>query len=168
MGSTRGSTGRTGRSRSCPGGRRSRARGSRAAPRWPPPRRERLSSRPRSASAWPSSASSGRSPWARGGRPRGHPPSACVEASRTMNLDVSAPVLEARDLHVWFDLDDGGKLHAVQGVSFALAQGERFGLVGESGCGKTTTILALMGLLPPSATVSGEVSVGGVDILSGG
>jgi peptide/nickel transport system ATP-binding protein len=77
-------------------------------------------------------------------------------------------VLEVRDLHVWFDLDHGGRLHAVQGVSFDLSQGERFGLVGESGCGKTTTILALMGLLPPSATVSGEVRIGGQDILSGG
>ena len=85
-----------------------------------------------------------------------------------MNLGGHPPVLEAQDVHVWFDLDHGGKLHAVQGVSFDLAQGERFGLVGESGCGKTTTILALMGLLPPSATVSGQVRIDGQDILSGG
>jgi peptide/nickel transport system ATP-binding protein len=78
------------------------------------------------------------------------------------------PVLEARDLHVWFDLPDGGRLHAVQGVSFDLDGGERFGLVGESGCGKTTTILALMGLLPSSATVSGQVLMDGNDILAGG
>src|SRR5436189_2824980 len=81
---------------------------------------------------------------------------------------VGSSVLEVKDLHVWFDLDEGGKLHAVQGVSFDLAKGERFGLVGESGCGKTTTSLARMGLLPPSATVSGEVRVDGRDILSGG
>ncbi|MDP9343609.1 MAG: ABC transporter ATP-binding protein [Actinomycetota bacterium] len=77
-------------------------------------------------------------------------------------------VLEIRDLHVWFDLEGGTTLHAVQGVSFGLEPGERFGLVGESGCGKTTTILAAMGLLPPSAAVSGEVRVRGQDILPGG
>jgi peptide/nickel transport system ATP-binding protein len=77
-------------------------------------------------------------------------------------------VLEVRDLHVSFDLPGGGTLRAVQGVAFDLRAGERFGLVGESGCGKTTTILALMGLLPPTAAVSGEVRVGGRDILAGG
>ena len=54
-----------------------------------------------------------------------------------------------------------GELHAVQGVSFDLDAGERVGLVGESGCGKTTTILAILGLLPPSATVAGEVLLDG-------
>jgi oligopeptide/dipeptide ABC transporter ATP-binding protein len=73
-----------------------------------------------------------------------------------------------RDLHVWFDLGMGEELHAVQGASFALETGERFGLVGESGCGKTTTILALMGLLPSSASVAGQVLLDGQDILSGG
>ena len=50
---------------------------------------------------------------------------------------MSAPLLEVEDLHVWFDLEGGGELHAVQGVSFGLEPGERMGLVGESGCGKT-------------------------------
>lgn len=81
---------------------------------------------------------------------------------------MSAPVLDVRDLHVWFDLEDGGLLHAVQGVSFSLEAGQRYGLVGESGCGKTTTILGVMGLLPSSATVSGEVRLDGVDIIGGG
>jgi len=80
---------------------------------------------------------------------------------------VSA-LLETQDLHVWFDLPRGGTLHAVQGVSLELDRGERLGLVGESGCGKTTTALALMGLLPPSATVSGRVLLNGVDIMRGG
>jgi peptide/nickel transport system ATP-binding protein len=78
------------------------------------------------------------------------------------------PRLEVRDLHVWFDLPRGGELHAVQGVSFALDEGERLGLVGESGCGKTTSMLAVMGLLPPSASVRGQVLVDGVDIMAGG
>ena len=77
-------------------------------------------------------------------------------------------LLEVQDLHVWFDLERGGELHAVQGVTFELAAGERFGLVGESGCGKTTTILALMGLLPPSATVAGEVVLDGENVLARG
>ncbi len=78
-------------------------------------------------------------------------------------------LLEVDDLHVWFDLPrTAGELHAVQGVSFGLDAGERFGLVGESGCGKTTTILALMGLLPSTAQVSGRVLLDGNDILAGG
>ena len=77
-------------------------------------------------------------------------------------------LLEADDLNVWFDLPHGGRLHAVQGVSFDVAQGERLGLVGESGCGKTTALLALMGLLPPNAVVAGTVTVSGAEILAGG
>jgi peptide/nickel transport system ATP-binding protein len=79
---------------------------------------------------------------------------------------MSAPILEAEGLHVWFDLPDGKELHAVQGISFALQPGERLGLVGESGCGKTTAILALMGLLPPSASVAGHVRLLGEDLLT--
>jgi peptide/nickel transport system ATP-binding protein len=81
---------------------------------------------------------------------------------------VSAPVLKVEGLHVWFELERGGELHAVQGVDFSLQPGERFGLVGESGCGKTTTILALMGLLPPSASVAGRVLLDGEDLLARG
>jgi oligopeptide/dipeptide ABC transporter ATP-binding protein len=81
---------------------------------------------------------------------------------------VSTPLLQVEDLHVWFDLADGGELHAVQGVGLSLEPGERLGLVGESGCGKTTTALAIMGLLPPSASVAGRVLVDGQDILAGG
>ena len=77
------------------------------------------------------------------------------------------PVLRVEDLHVWFDLP-GGELHAVQGVGFELQAGERLGLVGESGCGKTTTILAVMGLLPPNASVAGRVHLDDCDILEGG
>jgi peptide/nickel transport system ATP-binding protein len=81
---------------------------------------------------------------------------------------VTAPLLQVEDLHVWFDLEDGGELHAVQGVNLSLEPGERLGLVGESGCGKTTTALAIMGLLPSSASVSGRVLLHGEDILAGG
>ena len=81
---------------------------------------------------------------------------------------MSTPILAVEDLHVWFDLEGGGELHAVQGVSLSLEPGERLGLVGESGCGKTTTALAIMGLLPPSASVAGRVLIDGRDILAGG
>src|SRR5207248_8024415 len=89
-------------------------------------------------------------------------------APRPVGGRVSAPLLEVRDLHVWFDLPGNGELHAVQGVDIVLGEGARLGLVGESGCGKTTTILALMGLLPPSASVSGRVLFEGEDILAHG
>jgi peptide/nickel transport system ATP-binding protein len=77
-------------------------------------------------------------------------------------------VLDVRSLHVWFDLGRGRELHAVRGIDIELGRGERLGLVGESGCGKTTAILAMMGLLPPSASVAGEVRIGGEDLLAGG
>ena len=77
-------------------------------------------------------------------------------------------LLQVEDLHVWFQLGSGRELHAVQGVSFALEKGERFGLVGESGCGKTTSILAVMGLLPPNASVAGRVLLDGKDMLAQG
>ncbi len=80
---------------------------------------------------------------------------------------VSA-LLEIEDLHVWFELPDGGELHAVQGVSVSLDAGGRLGLVGESGCGKTTTALALMGLLPSNASAAGRVLLNGKDLLAGG
>src|SRR5436190_3639240 len=76
-------------------------------------------------------------------------------------------LLELQDLNVWFDLSPG-ELHAVQGLNLSLEPGDRLGLVGESGCGKTTTVLAALGLLPPSASVSGRVLLNGEDILAGG
>src|SRR5262249_55390619 len=82
--------------------------------------------------------------------------------------ETMTAVIEVDDLHVTFDLPNGGELRAVQGVGFSLDRGGRFGLVGGSGWGKSTTILALMGLMPPNATVSGSVTIDGVEILAGG
>ncbi len=73
---------------------------------------------------------------------------------------MTAPLLEVEDLHVRFSLAGGGffggrkTLHAVNGVSFDLAKGECLSIVGESGCGKSTTALAIMGLQAPT---SGEI-----------
>jgi oligopeptide/dipeptide ABC transporter ATP-binding protein len=77
-------------------------------------------------------------------------------------------VLAVEDLHVGFELDDGSEVHAVRGVSLGVERGARLGLVGESGCGKTTTLLALMGLLPANAWVSGRVLVDGQELLASG
>jgi peptide/nickel transport system ATP-binding protein len=77
-------------------------------------------------------------------------------------------LLEVRGLNVRFSLDDGGTAHAVRGVDLSLDPGERLGLVGESGCGKSTTVSAIMGLLPPSATVAGGVWLDGDPVLAEG
>jgi peptide/nickel transport system ATP-binding protein len=77
---------------------------------------------------------------------------------------MTEPLLEVTELNVWFDVPDG-QAHAVRDVSFSLGRGERMGLVGESGCGKTTALLALMGLLPPNAELSGRVLLDGADLL---
>jgi oligopeptide/dipeptide ABC transporter ATP-binding protein len=60
----------------------------------------------------------------------------------------AAPLLEVRDLRVSFALGDGGSAAAVDGVGFTLDAGETMALVGESGCGKSVTALAIMRLLP--------------------
>jgi peptide/nickel transport system ATP-binding protein len=84
--------------------------------------------------------------------------------------NTGRPVLELRDLNVWFDARDGRgePAQVVEHLDLVVSAGERVGLVGESGSGKTTTILAAMGLLPSSATVSGSVLIDGEDILRHG
>ena len=54
--------------------------------------------------------------------------------------------------------------NAVEEVSFEIGRGEAFGLVGESGCGKSITALALMGLLPDGARVAGSIRFGGEEL----
>ena len=78
------------------------------------------------------------------------------------------PLLEVRDLHVHFPFRRGGMfnaerghIRAVDGVSFTVGQGQTLGLVGESGCGKSTTARAILNLIRPT---SGEVLFDGARI----
>ena len=64
-------------------------------------------------------------------------------------------LLEVDDLSVRFDSDEGA-VHAVDRVSFSLAEGEVLAMVGESGCGKSVTAMSLLRLLPASATALGR------------
>jgi len=79
-------------------------------------------------------------------------------------IDTDA-VLSVRDLHVTFPTDDG-PVKAVDGVSFDLYENEVLGIVGESGSGKSVSSMAILGLLPPSANITGRVVYRGTDLLS--
>jgi peptide/nickel transport system ATP-binding protein len=76
----------------------------------------------------------------------------------------AAPLLEVADLSVRFDTD-AGIVHAVDKMSFTLAEREVLGIVGESGCGKSVTAMSLLRLLPPTATISGRARFDGDDLL---
>jgi peptide/nickel transport system ATP-binding protein len=77
-------------------------------------------------------------------------------------------LLDVKDLSVTFARRGQRTVHAVDGVSFTVDAGEVVGLVGESGCGKSVTALALMGLLPRQrgVRVTGSASFDGTDLLS--
>ena len=74
------------------------------------------------------------------------------------------PLLEVSTLRVRLQTHRG-PADAVRGVSFALERGETLGLIGESGCGKSLTATALMGLLPESAEVSGSIRFDGQELV---
>jgi peptide/nickel transport system ATP-binding protein len=82
--------------------------------------------------------------------------------------DLRNPALEVKDLTVRLRTKSG-LLEALRRVTFDVGAGEAVGLVGESGCGKSLTALAIAGLLPPRSDVEGTVSVAGrrLDELSG-
>jgi len=74
-------------------------------------------------------------------------------------------LLEVENLSVGYQTRKG-LLRAVEGVSFSLEEGRSLGFVGESGCGKTTLGMALMGLLPPNADITGgRIILQGEDLL---
>ena len=79
---------------------------------------------------------------------------------------MTAPLLAIEKLRVVFHGDRGRRTVAVDGVDISLARGSTLGLVGESGCGKSVTSLAVMGLLPKqSAEVTGTVTFDGIPLL---
>jgi len=82
-------------------------------------------------------------------------------------MTANTPVLEVTDLKKHFPVKKGllrrtvGQVYAVDGVSFTISEGETLGLVGESGCGKTTAGRAVLRLIEPT---SGSVKVEGREI----
>ena len=74
-------------------------------------------------------------------------------------------VLAVENLSVRFDTDDGD-VHAVDRFSFTLSEREVLGVVGESGCGKSVSFMALLRLLPETAVVDGRAEFGGADLLT--
>jgi oligopeptide/dipeptide ABC transporter ATP-binding protein len=76
------------------------------------------------------------------------------------------PLLSVRHVSTDFVGEDGTIAHALEDVSFDVTPGQTLGLVGESGCGKTTTLLSVMRLLPVSASISGQVFYKGTDLFS--
>jgi peptide/nickel transport system ATP-binding protein len=74
-------------------------------------------------------------------------------------------VLSVRDLEVRY-ATQAGLIPAVRGVSLEIDKGEVLGLAGESGCGKSTVVNAILRLLPPGATTSGQVLLNDEDVLT--
>ena len=80
-------------------------------------------------------------------------------------LDSTARILDVANLKTVVNTRDGA-VHAVNGVSFSLAPGELLGIVGESGAGKSVTMMSLMDLRPspPVEIVSGDIIIDGEDV----
>jgi len=86
-------------------------------------------------------------------------------ARTTASHAATPPLLDVRGLSLAFKTSDG-ELQVIRDISFAVAAGERVGIVGESGCGKTVTGLSLLRLLPArTARLSGEILFEGRDLL---
>ncbi|WEJ57919.1 dipeptide/oligopeptide/nickel ABC transporter permease/ATP-binding protein [Devosia sp. FJ2-5-3] len=90
-----------------------------------------------------------------------------VELARTDRLTMDetvAPILEVRNLSIGFPRH--GTVDVVDNISFSVRPGETVALVGESGCGKSITSLAIMGLLDPKARIRGEILFEGKNLLT--
>jgi oligopeptide/dipeptide ABC transporter ATP-binding protein len=79
-----------------------------------------------------------------------------VDPDAPISTDAPAPLLDVRDLVVEFSTDDG-PVHAVDRATFTIGRNETVGIVGESGSGKSVTSLAILGLLPKSAKITGDI-----------
>src|SRR5205085_5847545 len=80
------------------------------------------------------------------------------------NAASDEPVLRVSNLAVDFP-SEAGTVNAVRGVSYEVRPGEVFGVVGESGSGKSVSALAVLGLLPPTARITGSVQYRGRELL---
>lgn len=89
--------------------------------------------------------------------------SAAAESGPAGNEPLGGALLEVRDLRAGFPTR-AGLVRAVDGVSFEVRRGRTLSIVGESGCGKSATALAMLGLLPERAHVSGSILFGGRDL----
>jgi oligopeptide transport system ATP-binding protein len=89
-----------------------------------------------------------------------------VEIEALANQDPTAPLLRVKELQVEFRTRNG-LARAVQGVSFEVHEGETLAILGESGCGKSVTAQAVMGIIdsPPGYITGGEVLYKGIDLL---
>ncbi len=110
---------------------------------------------------------------ARAARDSGDSPETALLAARgrrqwplPKQADPAAPLLVVEDLRTHFKLDSGW-VKAVDGVTFRLNDGEALGLAGESGCGKTTTALSLVRLLPSNARIrkGSSIKLFGIDLV---
>jgi peptide/nickel transport system ATP-binding protein len=106
-------------------------------------------------------------------RPPAHQPRANGRVQNDPVTDPSAsrpaapahlPLLAVSDLRVELDTPRG-RAAALRGIDFTLARGATLGLIGESGCGKSMTALALMGLLPDGARVTGSIRLNGRELV---
>jgi oligopeptide/dipeptide ABC transporter ATP-binding protein len=90
-----------------------------------------------------------------------------VQAKLNSESKISPPLLDVRNLAVEFQLKRG-VLTAVRDLSFSLAEGETFGIVGETGCGKSVTALSILRLVPspPGKISNGELLFEGEDLLT--
>ncbi|ODU55633.1 MAG: hypothetical protein ABT04_00470 [Granulicella sp. SCN 62-9] len=84
----------------------------------------------------------------------------------TEPIPTAPPLLDIRSLNVAFGPQSAVSQSAVKDISFHIDPGETLGLVGESGSGKSVTSLAILRLLPPFARVTGEITLGGEDLLA--
>ncbi|EPH03756.1 peptide/nickel transport system permease [Propionibacterium sp. oral taxon 192 str. F0372] len=87
-----------------------------------------------------------------------------TRTDRFVYTEDAAPLLDVKNLSIRFP-DAHGEVNVVDDVSFMIRPGETMGLVGESGCGKSITSMAVMGLLPKTAQLSGKIEFNGVNLL---
>src|SRR5699024_10451280 len=88
-----------------------------------------------------------------------------ARTDRLVYAGDAGPLLEVKNLSIAFPAAHGD-VNIVDDVSFTVRPGETMGLVGESGCGKSITSMAIMGLLPSTARIQGQVLFDGQDVLA--